>query len=63
MHLVFENVVGLKSAQGGQYLIQMKNLFCQIGYVIKLYTLHATDFGVLQNRKRIIIVGVKRILG
>lgn len=61
--LVFENVVGLKSAQGGQYLIQMKNLFCQIGYVIKLYTLHATDFGVLQNRKRIIIVGVKKNTG
>ena len=41
----------------------MKNLFCQIGYVIKLYTLHATDFGVLQNRKRIIIVGVKKNIG
>lgn len=57
--LVFENVVGLKSAQGGEYLFQMKNLFSQLGYQLKLYTLHANDFGVLQNRKRIIIVGIK----
>lgn len=58
--LVFENVVGLKSAQGGEYLSQMEHLFGHLGYKLKLYTLHANDFGVLQNRKRIIIVGIKK---
>ena len=57
--LVFENVIGLKSAKGGEYLLHMKKLFEKNGYQIKLYTLHANDFGVLQNRKRIIIIGVK----
>jgi DNA (cytosine-5)-methyltransferase 1 len=54
---VFENVLGLKSANGGKYLNEMKNLFSFKGYQIKLYTLEAKNFGVLQNRKRIIILG------
>lgn len=54
---VFENVMGLKSAKGGEYLCQMESLFNKKGYQIKLYTLEARNFGVLQNRKRIIILG------
>lgn len=54
---VFENVLGLKSAKGGHYLQEMDRVFNQKGYHIKLYTLEAKNFGVLQNRKRIIIVG------
>ncbi|MCR9063037.1 MAG: DNA cytosine methyltransferase [Cytophagales bacterium] len=54
---VFENVLGLKSAKGGQYLTEMKNLFLEKGYKFKLFTLEATNFGVLQKRKRIIILG------
>lgn len=54
---VFENVVGLKSAKGGHYLEEMEKLFYKKGYEIKLYTLEARNFGVLQNRKRIVIIG------
>jgi len=54
---VFENVLGLKSAKGGHYLKEMEKLFNKIGYQIKLFTLEAKNFGVLQNRKRIIILG------
>lgn len=54
---VFENVLGLKSAKDGHYLTEMENLFIQKGYQIKLFTLEAVSFGVLQNRKRIIILG------
>jgi DNA (cytosine-5)-methyltransferase 1 len=54
---VFENVLGLESANAGQYLIEMKNLFNQKGYEIERFNLEAKDFGVLQNRKRIIIIG------
>jgi DNA (cytosine-5)-methyltransferase 1 len=54
---VFENVIGLKSAREGHYLKEMKKLFYEKGYDVKLYTLEAINFGVLQNRKRIIILG------
>lgn len=54
---VFENVLGLKSAKGGHYLKEMEKVFKQKGYQVKLYTLEARNFGVLQNRKRIIILG------
>lgn len=54
---VFENVLGLKSAKGGHYLKEMENIFNKKGYNIKLHTLEARNFGVLQNRKRIIILG------
>lgn len=54
---IFENVLGLKSAKKGRYLENMEKLFFKKGYKMKLYTLAANNFGVLQNRKRIIILG------
>ncbi|MFZ6664859.1 DNA cytosine methyltransferase [Peijinzhouia sedimentorum] len=54
---VFENVLGLKSAKGGYYLEEMEKIFNKKGYQIKLHTVEARNFGVLQNRKRIIILG------
>ena len=57
---VFENVLGLKSAKGGHYLEEMEKMFNKKGYKIKLHTLEARNFGVLQNRKRIIILGWKK---
>jgi DNA (cytosine-5)-methyltransferase 1 len=54
---VFENVLGLKSAKQGHYLNEMEKLFNKKGYQIKLHTLEARNFGVLQNRKRIVILG------
>ncbi|PVX46175.1 DNA (cytosine-5)-methyltransferase 1 [Flavobacterium sp. 103] len=56
---VFENVIGLKSAKKGHYLAEMEKLFNKKGYQIKLFTLEAINFGVLQNRKRVIILGWK----
>ena len=54
---VFENVLGLKSAKKGKYLQKMENLFLEKGYKMKLFTLEANNFGVLQKRKRVIILG------
>lgn len=54
---VFENVLGLKSAKEGLYLRNMEKLFLKKGYKMKLFTVEANNFGVLQNRKRIIIIG------
>lgn len=54
---VFENVLGLKSAGKGSYLESMRKLFAEKGYSISEFLVNASDYGVLQNRRRIIIVG------
>lgn len=54
---VFENVPGLKTAGGGKYLKEMRKLMKRAGYDTDFDTLNAADFGVPQNRKRIILVG------
>lgn len=59
---VFENVLGLKSAGSGIYLQNMEKLFDTKGYNMKLFTVEANNFGVLQNRKRIIILGWQKEL-
>ncbi|MBO9633501.1 MAG: DNA (cytosine-5-)-methyltransferase [Chitinophagaceae bacterium] len=56
---VFENVLGLLSAKKGEYLRSMEKLFDKKGYKMQLFSIEANDFGVLQNRKRIIILGWK----
>jgi DNA (cytosine-5)-methyltransferase 1 len=56
---VFENVLGIKSAGKGIYLKNMEKLFFKKGYKMKLFTVEANNFGVLQNRKRIIIIGIR----
>lgn len=56
---VFENVLGLKSAGAGIYLQNMEKLFKKKGYRMQLFTVEANNFGVLQNRKRIVIIGHK----
>lgn len=57
---VFENVPGLLSANKGQHFKNLKSYFRKIGYEVYYDTLNATDYGVLQARKRIIIVGWKK---
>lgn len=57
---VFENVLGLRSAGGGKYFEEMKVEFDRIGYEVKDFLLNAKDFGVLQNRRRIILIGYKK---
>jgi len=54
---VFENVPGLKSAGKGRYLKDMRHLMKQAGYDTGYKILNAVDFGVPQNRKRLIIIG------
>jgi DNA (cytosine-5)-methyltransferase 1 len=54
---VFENVMGLRSAGGGVYLENMRKLFKRKGYSFTEFYVNASNYGVLQNRKRIIIVG------
>ncbi len=54
---VFENVPGLLSANKGKYFEDLKKYFENIGYIVYPEILDASDYGVLQTRKRVIIVG------
>ena len=59
---VFENVLGLRSADGGGYFEKMKAEFKRVGYYVEAFLVNASDFGVLQNRKRIILIGYRKEL-
>ncbi len=54
---VFENVLGIKSANGGRTWKNIQALLKTVGYEIECHELNAKDFGVLQNRRRMIIIG------
>jgi DNA (cytosine-5)-methyltransferase 1 len=59
-YFIFENVTGLLSAKdekGNFYFETMQNLFRHVGYETEFMTLSAEDYGVLQRRRRIIMVG------
>lgn len=54
---VFENVPGLLSANEGVYFNNIKHTLRAAGYRIEVKELNAKDFGVLQSRRRLIIIG------
>jgi len=59
-YFVFENVLGLLSAKdehGELYFDKMRKLFKKVGYETEYEVLSADEHGVLQNRKRIILIG------
>lgn len=59
-YFVFENVTGLLSARGERgdlHFNVMRELFLECGYETEYMILSAEDYGVLQKRKRIILVG------
>jgi len=56
---VFENVLGLLTAGNAKYLTEMLELFSEIGYSADFQVLNAEEYGVLQRRRRVIIIGRK----
>ncbi len=57
-YFVFENVLGLLTAGNAKYLNEMIGLFNSIGYSVAEPTvLNAEEYGVLQRRRRVIIIG------
>lgn len=59
-YFVFENVLGLLSAKDTDeqlHFDKMRKLFKECGYKTEYKQLNAADYGVLQNRKRIILIG------
>lgn len=59
---VFENVPGLLGKKHAHRYEKFKTLFEDAGFELYENLLDAQDFGVPQERKRIIIVGVNRVL-
>jgi DNA (cytosine-5)-methyltransferase 1 len=57
---VFENVLGLLTAGNKSYLNEMIQLFESIGYSVAEPTvLNAEEYGVLQKRRRVILMGLR----
>lgn len=59
---VAENVKGLLSLCNGKVFQMILNDFSSLGYLVKYKVLNAADYGVPQNRQRVIIVGVRNDL-
>jgi len=59
---VFENVPGLLSVENGDLLEDVMNHFHNAGYRVEYKILNSYDFGVLQKRKRVILIGWKKEL-
>lgn len=59
---VFENVQGILSAKNGEIMKDIKKRMNDLNYDIDFKILDSHDFGVVQHRKRIIIIGYRREL-
>lgn len=57
---VFENVIGIKTAKNGEPFRDLQRLVRELGYEIDPREQIASNYGVLQNRRRMIIVGWKK---
>ncbi len=60
---VFENVPGLLNAGKGIYLKNMLRIMKVAGYTADYEIFNTSDFGVPQNRKRVILIGWRRDSG
>lgn len=59
---VFENVPGILTAFDGNIFRNIQAYMKRVGYNIEAHKIDARDFGVLQSRKRIIIIGWRKDL-
>ncbi|TDL77384.1 DNA cytosine methyltransferase [Rhodococcus qingshengii] len=57
---VFENVPGIKSAGNGAFFQAMKDDMQNSGYTLETKVVDASNHGVLQQRKRVILIGWKK---
>jgi len=57
---VFENVMGFRTAGDSTYYENFKRIVSRAGYKVDSTVLCAADFSVLQNRKRLIIIGWRK---
>ena len=56
---VMENVLGIRSADGGRYFAAVQSEARQMGYRVHGQVIKAADFGVPQKRQRQLIIGTR----
>ena len=59
---VAENVKGILNKRNTPVFNQIKHLFKKAGYSVQAKLLNASDYGVAQDRERVIIIGVRKDL-
>ncbi|CEA00567.1 Modification methylase HaeIII [Metalysinibacillus saudimassiliensis] len=57
---LFENVKGILTAKKGEVFKDLLNVIDEAGYNLEYKLLNAKEFGVPQNRERVIIIGWKK---
>jgi len=57
---LFENVTGILSAEKGAAMSKIVNAFEAVGYNLSYRVLDTADYGVPQNRERLILVGTRK---
>lgn len=56
---IMENVPGIVTARGGEYIREIKEYFLAIGYRIDSRVINAADYGAPQLRHRFLLVGTR----
>lgn len=62
-YIILENVSGMRSTAGGKFENDIKEYMKSLGYEVTVQLVSAADFGVPQQRQRLLFVGVKRDAG
>lgn len=60
---LLENVPGMLTLDKGSIYKEIINLFSKLGYMVEGRLLLASEFGIPQKRRRLIIIGVKNSIG
>ncbi len=63
MIFLAENVRGILSIENGKIIKKIVFDFEKVGYKVEYRLFHGADFGIPQNRERVLIVGVRKGFG
>ncbi len=58
-YFVLENVKRLLSMESGQHFVTILHSLASLGYLVEWRLLNAINFGLPQNRERVVIIGIK----
>ncbi len=62
-YVVVENVGGMKSTAGGQFVKEIEEALQSLSYNVSIKFVNAVEYGVPQTRQRLIFVAVKKDIG